>query len=103
MPVVMSHGWVRMLTLELAGYLTDLSEVGHTHLSLVMSLGQIMNKRPLRKSLTYQIVVFLFYNLKLSDRKHAFTPHRELCVRARRKCNKGRRCYLIYVIHKHAS
>lgn len=64
MPVVISHGWVRMMTLELAGYLTDLSKVGHSHLSLVISLGQIMNKRPLRKNLTYQIVVFSFLQFK---------------------------------------
>lgn len=47
--LVISHGWVRMMMLQLAGYLTDLSKVGHTHPSMVMSLGQIINKRTLEK------------------------------------------------------
>lgn len=49
MPVVISHGWVRVSMLQLAGYLTDLSKAGHTHPSLVMFLGQIINKRDLGK------------------------------------------------------
>lgn len=49
MLVVISHGWVRMMMLQLAGYLTDLSKVGHTHPSMVISLGQIINKRTLEK------------------------------------------------------
>lgn len=61
--------------LGLAG-VTDHSDVGHTHPSLVMPLRQIINKRTLGKSLTFQIVV-PSYNLKLSDRMHAFTPQRE--------------------------